>query len=145
MTLENWKNFESATLYIEPLTILIGTNAAGKSNILDAFMFLQRIASGLSIQVSIEGTTTIEPLRGGLSWVVKKPLSEFSIQLVFEHGGVDYHFRISIALEDSTVQVANESLSVQDFNRRSYWLNRLVGFANTIHYTTLCLTQYQAK
>ena len=49
MELKNWKSIESATLYIDPLTILIGLNAYGKSNILDAFMFLKRIASGLSI------------------------------------------------------------------------------------------------
>ncbi|MEI6785775.1 MAG: DNA replication protein, partial [Verrucomicrobiota bacterium] len=27
--LENWKSFPNATLYLDPLTILIGTNASG--------------------------------------------------------------------------------------------------------------------
>jgi AAA15 family ATPase/GTPase len=78
LVLENWKSFESATLYIDPITILIGTNAAGKSNILDAFLFLNRIASGLSIQEAIEGTTSIEPLRGGSNWVTKKSATCFA-------------------------------------------------------------------
>ena len=136
LTLRNWKNFESATLYVDPLTILIGSNAAGKSNILDAFLFLQRIASGLSIQESIEGTTAIEPLRGGSNWVVKKPSAEFSIELIFEHGDVDYRFYITFAIEDSSIRVADESLCVNSTGKRLYWGNRFDGFANTIYYTT---------
>ena len=38
--LHNWKSFADAKLFIEPLTFVIGTNASGKSNILDAFYFL---------------------------------------------------------------------------------------------------------
>lgn len=37
LNLKNWKSFKDSTLYIDPLTILIGTNASGKSNLLDAF------------------------------------------------------------------------------------------------------------
>jgi len=38
LTLTNWKSFEKATLYIDPLTIIIGANASGKSNTLDALL-----------------------------------------------------------------------------------------------------------
>lgn len=41
LTLENWKSFDKTTLYIDPLTVLIGLNASGKSNVLDALQFLQ--------------------------------------------------------------------------------------------------------
>ena len=34
--LSNWKSFRDATLYFDALTVLIGTNASGKSNALDA-------------------------------------------------------------------------------------------------------------
>ncbi|MFK8163712.1 MAG: AAA family ATPase, partial [Lewinella sp.] len=40
ITLKNWKSFGEATLYVDPLTVLIGTNASGKSNFLDALVFL---------------------------------------------------------------------------------------------------------
>ncbi|MEO1586922.1 MAG: AAA family ATPase [Bacteroidota bacterium] len=53
--LENWKSFGSSRLYIDPLTILIGTNASGKSNILDALLFLQKIANGKQITSAING------------------------------------------------------------------------------------------
>jgi predicted ATP-dependent endonuclease of OLD family len=35
LILENWKSFRYAELEIDALTILIGTNASGKSNALD--------------------------------------------------------------------------------------------------------------
>ena len=41
LRLHNWKSFEDSTIYIDPLTFLIGTNASGKSNVLDAFDFLR--------------------------------------------------------------------------------------------------------
>ena len=40
ITLENWKSFRHAELYIDLLTVLIGTNASGKSNVVDALDFL---------------------------------------------------------------------------------------------------------
>ena len=39
--LQNWKSFKDSTIYIDSLGILIGTNASGKSNVLDAFVFLR--------------------------------------------------------------------------------------------------------
>jgi AAA15 family ATPase/GTPase len=37
--LRNWKSFEDSILNVDPLTFIIGTNASGKSNILDALSF----------------------------------------------------------------------------------------------------------
>ena len=39
ISLHNWKSFEDSTLLIDQITFLIGTNASGKSNIVDALMF----------------------------------------------------------------------------------------------------------
>lgn len=39
ITLKNWKSYEESTLYIDPLTIVIGTNSSGKSNAIDALIF----------------------------------------------------------------------------------------------------------
>ncbi|MEM9929306.1 MAG: AAA family ATPase, partial [Bacteroidota bacterium] len=42
VTLTNWKSFgEGATLFVDPLTIIIGANASWKSNLLDALVFLR--------------------------------------------------------------------------------------------------------
>lgn len=42
--LENWKNFRSVDLPLQRRAFIVGPNAAGKSNLLDAFRFLRDIA-----------------------------------------------------------------------------------------------------
>ncbi|MCP4345100.1 MAG: AAA family ATPase [Desulfobacterales bacterium] len=44
LRLEQFKNFKDSSLILGPLTVLIGTNASGKSNIRDAFRFLHGIS-----------------------------------------------------------------------------------------------------
>lgn len=71
LSLTNWKSFADATLYIDPLTVLIGSNASGKSNALDALLFLNRISQGVAISPAIAGDVNLTPLRGGLEWICK--------------------------------------------------------------------------
>src|SRR5579859_1697498 len=49
LRLERFKNFRSAELSLGPFTLLVGTNAAGKSNIRDAFRFLHGLGRGYSL------------------------------------------------------------------------------------------------
>lgn len=43
--LENWRNFTKVAADLAPEAVVIGPSASGKSNLLDAFRFLQEIAS----------------------------------------------------------------------------------------------------
>ncbi len=58
ITLKNWKSFNESILYIDPITALIGPNASGKSNALDALSFLNRLAAGLNITSILQVTCT---------------------------------------------------------------------------------------
>src|SRR3954454_21297721 len=49
LRLERFKGFKDAELKLGPLTLLIGANASGKSNIRDAFLFLHGIGRGYSL------------------------------------------------------------------------------------------------
>ena len=49
LRLTNFKNFQDTELTLGPLTILVGTNASGKSNIRDAFRFLHGISRGYTL------------------------------------------------------------------------------------------------
>ncbi len=49
LRLQGFKNFRDATVALGPLTLLVGTNAAGKSNVRDAFRFLHGVARGYSL------------------------------------------------------------------------------------------------
>jgi len=44
LKLENWRNFRSVDVALERRVFLVGPNASGKSNLLDAFRFLRDIA-----------------------------------------------------------------------------------------------------
>ena len=84
LRLENWKSFGEATLYIDPLSILIGTNASGKSNVLDALQFLQRIVLGIQLSTALQGDATLPPLRGGVEWISRKPHDTFTLSLMVQ-------------------------------------------------------------
>lgn len=45
-TVKNFKSFREATLGLRPLTVLIGANASGKTNLLEALQLLSWMASG---------------------------------------------------------------------------------------------------
>lgn len=54
--LENWRNFRSVSVDLQERVFLVGPNASGKSNFLDAFRFLRDIArEGLQHAVSQRG------------------------------------------------------------------------------------------
>ena len=49
LRLERFKNFKDAELPLGPPTLLVGTNASGKSNLRDAFRFLHGISRGYTL------------------------------------------------------------------------------------------------
>ena len=58
LRLRNWKNFQGVDIAIQNRMFLVGANAAGKSNLLDAFRFLRDLASpggGLAQAVARRG------------------------------------------------------------------------------------------
>ncbi|GBE73061.1 DNA replication and repair protein RecF [Microcystis aeruginosa NIES-87] len=46
LTLGNFKSYQEATLSLAPITLLIGANASGKSNALEAIRLLSWLAKG---------------------------------------------------------------------------------------------------
>lgn len=65
LVLTNFKNFRQAELPLGWLTLIVGTNAAGKSNIRDAFRFIHGMSRGYSLP-EIIGEKWIEG--GSLQW-----------------------------------------------------------------------------
>ena len=51
LELENFKGFKKAKLTLGNLTLLVGANASGKSNIRDAFRFLHGISRGYTVSL----------------------------------------------------------------------------------------------
>ncbi len=87
LILENWKSFRYAELPLDPLTVLIGTNASGKSNFVEALEFLQRIANGENIETALAGDKTLPSIRGSVEGAARKGENEFTLRVLI--GGKD--------------------------------------------------------
>ncbi len=113
ITLKNWKSFNESTLYIDPITALIGPNASGKSNALDALTFLNRLASGLNVTSILQGDANIQGLRGGLEWSCKKPGKRFTIGVLSqekEDERTEYRYEVEIEVGNKYALIRSESL-----------------------------------
>ncbi len=117
LVLENWKSFEKATLNIDPLTVLIGTNASGKSNALDALAFIKRIASGISPTAALRGDVGLPAIRGGLDWAVRKPLTEFSLTIVYRDcPKEDYEYHLVCRVDNSHCEITHYTVEIINFD-----------------------------
>ena len=119
LILNNWKSFSEATLYIDPLTVLIGTNASGKSNTLDALLFLHRISTGISLTEALAGNANLPGLRGGLEWAALKGEDCFTLTLVVgsESDRTDFIYTITAWISDTKCEIREESLKRQKFRK----------------------------
>ena len=97
---KNWKSFREAVLMIDPLTVLIGANASGKSNALDGFRFLNRIAMGMDLTSALVGDASKTGIRGGVEWASLKPNKEFTLDILF---GVDDHLDYLYSITVQTI------------------------------------------
>lgn len=86
--LTNFKNFCDATLELGPLTVLVGTNASGKSNLRDAFRFLHGMARGYTLAEIIGekyvegGVLQWKGIRGGTREVAYSGAPRFALETV---------------------------------------------------------------
>ncbi len=111
LRLENFKSFKNAELSLGELTVLVGTNASGKSNIRDAFRFLHGISRGYSIAEIIgekygEGDVLQwRGIRGGTKEITYCGANFFGITISFSvhDGDTDYDmdYYIEVRLDPS--------------------------------------------
>lgn len=121
--LEDFKNFRDATLQLGPLTVIVGTNASGKSNIRDAFRFLHGMGRGYSLaeiigEKYVEGGALVwKGIRGGVKEVSYCNQGQFSITTRSKErfGAIEHHISIGLSASISEMEVTNESLEGEDF------------------------------
>jgi len=122
LELTNFKNFKEASLYLGPLSLLVGTNASGKSNIRDAFRFLHGIGRGYSL-AEIFGGKWVEGagyqqwvgLRGGIREVTFSGANQFSlaVEMEFNQKEVRYSLTVKQSQNASALNVIKESLKTR--------------------------------
>ena len=143
LRLVNFKNFADETLRVGPFTVIIGTNASGKSNIRDAFRFLHGIGRGYALAEILGGKyggggqKEWDAIRGAPNEVLRLSpsdsfeLSQFSIHCNFEHAGTESDYSITVgfdSLSPEVFRVKKEILNVGNNKIQSRNSNQNPGF-----------------
>ncbi|MBE2232911.1 MAG: AAA family ATPase [Anaerolinea sp.] len=103
LRLQNFKNFQDVTLCLGPLTILLGANAAGKSNLRDALRFLHGVGRGYTLADTMGGKygeggeLQWRGLRGGTAEATRHSASTFTVTTEFATVGVEQPGLLPIA------------------------------------------------
>lgn len=125
LKIRNFKSIASADIDFEPLTMLVGANASGKSNLINVFRFISNIAT--------DGIDNAIALQGGIPYLANTSLPKgtpieiaFTLDLSKERWirspgtrevgmkikRIDYHFIIQPNLKGGGYHIAVDDLSV---------------------------------
>lgn len=113
-SVSNFKSYSSATLQLSPLTVLIGANASGKSNLLEAIRFLSWLAQGQklsSLPYQLSQGNAI--LRGYVKDFFRAENNSFTITCRLKDSDAHLSIKIGIRKNDE-LHVEQEECGVGD-------------------------------
>lgn len=135
-SLRDFKSFREAKLPLGPLTVLIGANAAGKSNAIEALRLLSWLAQGqklTSIQYAVNSADRV--VRGRVEDLCHRGLTVFGLGCITD----DLHWSslaMQIAIRDGELHIVSEqvgdaiaSLPLYQMDRPSQGLSTDAGVA----------------
>lgn len=111
ITLNHWKSFQEATLHIEPLTILIGSSASGKSNFIEALSLLSRLSNGRNVREAFTGNSLQDTIRGTPGRITRKPSDQCAIETIIRIPDTNTRYRYHLTIEPATYLVVSEQLT----------------------------------
>ena len=118
LRLVDFKNFRDETLHMGPLTVIVGTNASGKSNLRDAFRFLHGIGRGYTLgeiiggKYGAGGQQEWAPIRGAADEITRFGRPAFMLQV--KAPGIDYSIRVARSEEHGgAFRVTREGLGMK--------------------------------
>jgi hypothetical protein len=164
LRLKNFKNFKDAELHLGGFTVLLGTNAAGKSNICDALRLLHGLAANYSIAEIFggryeNGSLQWKGLRGWLSEIAFQGASTFLIEATYILDGsiglfggvvgvrfdrqpliVTYSIEIDTGTSDKSNGIASPSILLESIKIDGYVNNWLEASKSNEALDTLAVT-----
>lgn len=110
--IQGYKSLVDVEVQLQPLTVLFGPNASGKSNFLDALQLLARVVTSDNLKQAFD-----PPYRG-------KPIESFTfgpdgMPSIFAQERVQFSFDIDVMLSQTTIDDANKQallLAVDETN-----------------------------
>ena len=98
ISLENWRNFGRVDVPLQNRAFLVGPNASGKSNFLDAFRFLRDIViSGGGFQKSVTDRGGVSLIRNLAAWRYPDVVIQVALQ---EKEEIIWRYRIAFAQDN---------------------------------------------
>lgn len=106
LKLKNWRSVQEATVnFTTPITVLIGANSSGKTNIIDALTFLQRIVKTNAPQFiysNTPGVMTIGSRRG------RRKNAEIGIIYAIPYTQEEVHYKLWMEVENKAIHFNEE-------------------------------------
>ena len=121
LRLRNWKSFFDATLFIDPITVIIGTNASGKSNIFDALKLLSALASPIDIM------DIAKNVRGGAEGIIRRgeQMCNLTITMEGDKSSEQLIYEVALAFDDQrNIYIKDESLILATTKRNLVMFER---------------------
>lgn len=130
--LKDFKSFVDEEVEVAPLTLLVGANASGKSNLLDAMRFLQGFISGLTVSEVLNGERQSRPgawpgIRGRAEETARLGTEAFTLETTWSFlKAAEIHHQVTcrttprIGIEAENFRKAGEVRVISsDFKERS--------------------------
>lgn len=113
--LANFKSFNNEQVDVAAFTLLVGVNASGKSNLLDAVRFLQGLSQGYSLSEILsgryEGGTLIwRGVRGATNEIALDPTKPVSIETTWTARGGEYTHKVEFIVDEEPRLTAEQLL-----------------------------------
>ena len=109
LRLPAFKSLRNVTIPLDPLTLLVGRNGSGKSNVLDALAVLAALAGGGTVRDALDGGRTGPLIRGGSEGCAPVGEDSFAIGCSVAVDKARYHLDLRVSIRPS-VQVISERL-----------------------------------
>jgi energy-coupling factor transporter ATP-binding protein EcfA2 len=127
LKIRNFKSLESVDLKLGHFNLLVGANASGKSNFLDALRFLQGVGNGFSIEGILNGipqtTTSVkwDGIRGGFRFVAfrrkdgsQSGANEIQVTLdsvgIINYDGGKLTYSLAWSVTNGAISISSESI-----------------------------------
>lgn len=111
--LENFRSYQRASLPLAPLTLLIGANASGKSNALEALQMLSRMARGQYLQDVFNTLQRVGSIRGTLDDLTYSGATEFTLGCTLSRDLPYREFQVTIKATGKELIVVDEEMSYE--------------------------------
>ena len=122
--IKNFKSYADQALPLAPLTLMIGANASGKSNALEAFRFLSWLSQGQKLTVLKHRVDDSEQvLRGQLKDLAYLDNTEFTLGC--QTDDTDWNdFQVSIAIREQELHITQEYIQGNDSKMPLYKIRK---------------------